>query len=115
MCGSMFAGHDECAGEITTSKDGEKYKIFYGMSSASAMNKYHGGVAKYRSAEGKTVKVPYKGPGLPINTFVNCSSRCFPVDWLINSEHRLKDLKYRHSSFSLHRKLRDIGFKSNSK
>lgn len=58
----MFAGHDECAGEITTSKDGEKYKIFYGMSSASAMNKYHGGVAKYRSAEGKTVKVPYKGP-----------------------------------------------------
>ena len=32
------------------------------MSSASAMNKYHGGVAKYRSAEGKTVRVPYKGP-----------------------------------------------------
>ena len=32
------------------------------MSSASAMNKYHGGVAKYRSAEGKTVKVPYRGP-----------------------------------------------------
>ena len=26
------------------------------------MNKYHGGVAKYRSAEGKTVKVPYRGP-----------------------------------------------------
>jgi len=26
------------------------------------MNKYHGGVAKYRSAEGKTVRVPYKGP-----------------------------------------------------
>ena len=62
MCGSMFAGHDECAGEITEDKDGSKYKIFYGMSSASAMNKYHGGVAKYRSAEGKTVKVPYKGP-----------------------------------------------------
>ena len=26
------------------------------------MNNYHGGVAKYRSSEGKTVKVPYKGP-----------------------------------------------------
>jgi GMP reductase len=62
MCGSMFAGHDECAGEITTDEFGFKHKIFYGMSSKSAMNKYHGGVAKYRSAEGKTVKVTYKGP-----------------------------------------------------
>ena len=24
--------------------------------------KYHGGVASYRSSEGKTVKVPFKGP-----------------------------------------------------
>ena len=31
------------------------------MSSKTAMNKYHGGVANYRSSEGKTVKVPYKG------------------------------------------------------
>ena len=31
------------------------------MSSANAMNKYHGGVAHYRSAEGKCVKLPYKG------------------------------------------------------
>jgi len=32
------------------------------MSSESAMNKHHGGVANYRAAEGKTVKVPYRGP-----------------------------------------------------
>ena len=32
------------------------------MSSDTAMNKYAGGVAKYRSSEGKTVKVKYKGP-----------------------------------------------------
>ena len=32
------------------------------MSSDTAMNKYHGGVASYRSSEGKTVKVPFKGP-----------------------------------------------------
>jgi len=32
------------------------------MSSESAMNRYHGGVAKYRSAEGKTVKIGYRGP-----------------------------------------------------
>lgn len=60
MCGSMFAGHEECSGE-TIEENNKKYKIFYGMSSANAMNKYHGGVAHYRSAEGKCVKLPYKG------------------------------------------------------
>ena len=40
----------------------KKYKVFYGMSSSTAMNKYNSGVAKYRSSEGKTVRVGYKGP-----------------------------------------------------
>jgi len=31
------------------------------MSSATAMEKHSGGVANYRSSEGKTVSVPYKG------------------------------------------------------
>lgn len=61
MCGSMFAGHDESAGELVADGD-KKFKLFYGMSSETAMNKYHGGVSHYRSAEGKTVKVPYRGP-----------------------------------------------------
>jgi GMP reductase len=60
MIGSMLAGHSECPGELIE-EDGKKYKLFYGMSSDTAMNKYHGGVASYRSSEGKTVKVPYKG------------------------------------------------------
>lgn len=62
MAGSMFSGHDESGGDLIEDEDKKKYKVFYGMSSATAMNKYHGGVAKYRSAEGKKVKVPYKGP-----------------------------------------------------
>merc|ERR1719311_292112 len=41
---------------------GEYFKMFYGMSSDTAMQKYAGGVAQYRSSEGKTVKVPYRGP-----------------------------------------------------
>ena len=41
--------------------DGEKHKTFYGMSSDTAMNKYHGGVAKYRSSEGKTVRIKHRG------------------------------------------------------
>jgi GMP reductase len=32
------------------------------MSSQTAMDKHSGGVAEYRASEGKTVKVPYKGP-----------------------------------------------------
>ena len=61
MLGSMLAGHLESAGELIE-EDGKKYKVFYGMSSSTAMNKYHGGVAKYRSSEGKTVKLKFKGP-----------------------------------------------------
>ncbi len=61
MLGSMLAGHLESAGEVIE-ENGMQYKVFYGMSSSTAMNKYHGGVAKYRSSEGKTVKLKYKGP-----------------------------------------------------
>jgi GMP reductase len=60
MLGGMLAGHDESAGETITTHSG-KFKTFYGMSSDTAMEKYHGGVAKYRASEGKTVIVPYHG------------------------------------------------------
>ncbi len=61
MMGGMFAGHDESAGELVE-RDGRYFKKFYGMSSATAMKKYSGGVASYRASEGKTVEVPYRGP-----------------------------------------------------
>lgn len=61
MLGGLFAGHDQCGGEVTTASDGRKYKLFYGMSSATAMKKYRGRVADYRASEGKTIKIPYKG------------------------------------------------------
>ena len=60
MLGGMLAGHDESGGELIE-RNGERYKTFYGMSSANAMNKHVGGVAEYRASEGKTVEVPYKG------------------------------------------------------
>ena len=60
MLGGMLAGHDECSGEIYE-KDNKKFKRFYGMSSAEAMQKYRGGVANYRASEGKSVNVPYRG------------------------------------------------------
>ena len=57
MLGGMLAGHDEGGGHV---EDGKV--TFYGMSSDTAMDKHHGGVAEYRSSEGKTVTVPYRGP-----------------------------------------------------
>ena len=59
------------------------------MSSDTAMKKYHGVVAKYRSSEGKTVKIKYRGD--VINTIENMlggiRSTCTYV-----GAHRLKDL-----------------------
>jgi GMP reductase len=62
MSGSMFAGHDETAGQRVLLPDGKEVKVYYGMSSDTAMNRHHGGIADYRSSEGKTVQVPYRGP-----------------------------------------------------
>merc|ERR1719370_1312846 len=56
----MFSGHEESGGE-KIEIDGRFYKLFYGMSSSTAMKKYAGGVANYRASEGKTVRVRYKG------------------------------------------------------
>lgn len=61
MLGGMLAGHDEAAGDVVTTEDGV-FKRFYGMSSRNAMDKYAGGVAKYRAAEGKAVLIPARGP-----------------------------------------------------
>jgi GMP reductase len=82
MLGGMFAGHDESGGEVIEEiiqtnqvirdpstneflgllEEVKKYKTFYGMSSKSANEKYSGGLKKYRSAEGREVRVEYRGP-----------------------------------------------------
>lgn len=56
MLGGMLAGHDEGGGTVENGQ-----VTFYGMSSDTAMNKHAGGVAEYRSSEGRTVSVPYRG------------------------------------------------------
>jgi len=80
MLGGMLAGHDEGGGEVITkyystgehffmSKDNsyqpvienKKFVQFYGMSSTSANDKHFGGLKEYRSSEGRTVLVPYRG------------------------------------------------------
>lgn len=48
------------------------------MSSATAMKKYSGGVSEYRSSEGKTVSIPYRGPIEPtlLNILGGVRSTC---------------------------------------
>ncbi|KAJ8307763.1 hypothetical protein KUTeg_014684 [Tegillarca granosa] len=60
MLGGMLAGHTESGGEIIE-RNGKKFKLFYGMSSATAMRRHAGGVAEYRASEGKTVEIEYRG------------------------------------------------------
>ena len=60
MLGGMFAGHDEGGGKITKT-NGSKYIEFYGSSSETANKKHYGGLSDYRSSEGRSVKIKYRG------------------------------------------------------
>jgi GMP reductase len=76
MLGGMLAGHNQGGGTIITETyltgtynvekhrpeyDKQQFVEFYGMSSDTAMDKHHGGMADYRSSEGRTVRIPYRG------------------------------------------------------
>jgi GMP reductase len=81
MLGGMLAGHDEGGGEVITKRyktdelvrnpisatkwqrkiEEKQFVQFYGMSSKSANEKHFGGLKDYRSSEGRTVLVPYRG------------------------------------------------------
>ena len=56
MLGGMFAGHDECEGEVENG-----YMSFHGMSSEEAQLKHYGKKASHRASEGKKVYILHKG------------------------------------------------------
>ena len=60
MLGGMFAGHDEGKGKIIKT-NGKKLIEFYGSSSDVANKKHYGGLSDYRSSEGRTVRIKYRG------------------------------------------------------
>ena len=60
MLGGMLAGHKEGGGEVIE-RNGNKFIEFYGSSSEEANEKHYGGLANYRSSEGKKVVIPLKG------------------------------------------------------
>ena len=53
--------YESVDGEMKPKFEEKKFVQFYGMSSDTAMEKHAGGVANYRSSEGRTVEVGYKG------------------------------------------------------
>ena len=59
MLGGMLAGHKEGGGHIIE-ENGTKFIEFYGSSSEEANEKHYGGLANYRSSEGKKVKIQMK-------------------------------------------------------
>jgi GMP reductase len=60
MVGGQFSGHFQNPGEIIE-ENGKEYKLFYGMSSDKAQQKHFGEMKKYKSSEGRVVKIPLKG------------------------------------------------------
>ena len=83
MLGGMLAGHNEGGGEVITKYyqtneliredvgdqtketrhvEQKQFVQFYGMSSKTANDKHFEGLKDYRSSEGRTVLVPYRGP-----------------------------------------------------
>jgi GMP reductase len=104
MLGGMFAGHDECLGEIIEA-NGRTFKRFYGMSSAEAMTKYNGGVAAYRSSEGKSVDVPYRGKveHTILDILGGIRSTCTYV-----GAERLKELSKRTTFIRVTQQINDI-------
>ena len=60
MLGGMFAGHEEGGGK-KIKKNGSQFIEFYGSSSNTAIDKHYGGLAEYRSSEGKKVQLKYRG------------------------------------------------------
>lgn len=108
MLGGMLAGHEESGGEVIE-KDGRKLRAFYGMSSKSAMDKYAGGVAKYRAAEGKTVYIDDRGPveGTVQEILGGVRSACTYV-----GARRLKELTKRTTFVRVTQQLNEVFGKS---
>ena len=59
MLGGMLAGHKEGGGKIIN-QNGKNFIEFYGSSSEEANDKHYGGLADYRSSEGKKVSIEYR-------------------------------------------------------
>ena len=74
MAGGVFAGTDEAEGDIVEKHyetpemmngkhviESQRFKVYYGMSSEYANNKFAGGLSNYKTSEGRELLIPYTG------------------------------------------------------
>ena len=108
MLGGMLAGHTESELE-PFEKNGKAYLKFYGMSSAEAMGKHSGGVAKHRAAEGKSVDIEHRGDveGTILSILGGIRSACTYV-----GAKNLKELPKRTTFYRVTMQTNDIFGKS---
>ena len=92
MCGSLFAGTDESPGEIFSSGDGKKYKVYRGMASVEAQKDWKG---SHNSVEGISTTIPYKGS---IDTIIGLMKKQLASACSYSGASNLKDF-YRNSEF----------------
>lgn len=59
MLGGMFAGTSPTPGEVHE-ENGKKFKYYRGMASAEAQTDFMGQLQEWKTAEGVSVKIPYK-------------------------------------------------------
>ena len=75
MAGGIFAGTDEAEGDKVEKHyqtneilngapvmETKYFKVYYGMSSEYANNKFAGGMCDYKTSEGRELLIPYTGP-----------------------------------------------------
>ena len=122
MLGGLLAGHNEGGGKVITkvfqtneievTTEGETFKRefkhfvqFYGMSSQAANEKHFGGLKDYRSAEGKEVLVPYKGP--VVNTVQDILGGIRSTLTYVGAR-RLKELSKRASFVRVNRQVNTV-------
>jgi GMP reductase len=60
MSGQLFSGFEESSGDTVT-KDGKKYKEYYGSSSNKALKVNYGKKEAHRASEGRYTLIPHKG------------------------------------------------------
>jgi GMP reductase len=105
MIGGMFAAHAESEQSVVIGADGADYIEYYGSSSRQAMDKHAGGVAAYRAVEGKTVRLPFRGPVGPTVEEIlgGVRSTCTYV-----GARRLKELPKRTTFIRVQRQLNTV-------
>tara|TARA_B100001094_G_scaffold327588_1_gene386140 strand:+ start:2146 stop:3159 length:1014 start_codon:yes stop_codon:yes gene_type:complete len=87
MCGSLFAGTEESPGDVFSSSDGKKYKVYRGMASVEAQRDWKG---SHNSVEGVSTTIPYKGK---ISDIVNLMKKQLSSACSYSGSYNLKEFR----------------------